>query len=191
MTLPAAQQRLSVAEYLDLDAEAQDVRYEYHDGRVVALAGASPEHGFIKDNIGYELHGHLRDTDCRTTTSDLRVRVESRYVYPDIVGLCDDAEYTSENPATLLNPVFLAEVTSPSTREIDTTVKRDAYLELDSLQEYWVVEPDQAYIAQYVRHGDNWVYRTVKGLGTAIRCEAFDVQLPLARIYADVLTETR
>jgi Uma2 family endonuclease len=50
MSTAVAQRRLSVEEYLTLDAETDEgtegaqVRYEYLDGWVWLLAGASPDH---------------------------------------------------------------------------------------------------------------------------------------------------
>jgi Uma2 family endonuclease len=44
MSTAVAQRRLSVEEYLTLDTETDEGRYEYLDGRVWLLAGASPDH---------------------------------------------------------------------------------------------------------------------------------------------------
>ena len=185
MPSPAvAQKPLSVAEYLDLDAAAQDVRYEYHDGRVVALAGASPEHNIVKENLSGVLYGTLRPRGCHTFSSDQRVKVGRRYVYPDLVALCTDPVYTDETPPSLTNPELLVEVTSESTRQDDATTKLDSYWGLESLREYWIVEPTEAQIIQYIRRGDDWIVRPVTGFDATLRCEAFDINLDLSDIYA-------
>lgn len=183
MPSPATKQRLSVADYLDLDADAQDVRYEYHDGRVVALAGASPDHNMVKDNIRTELHQALRKRGCRSMTSDQRVRVGHRYVYPDLVALCDDPIYSDENPPSLTNPELLVEVTSDSTRHLDVTTKLESYIGIESLKEYWIVEPTEARVIQYVRRGDEWIVRPVTGLESTLRCDAFGIDLDLSDLY--------
>lgn len=183
MTLPAAQQRLSVAEYLDLDAAAQDGRYEYHDGRVVALAGASPEHNIVKENLSGVLYGVLRPRGCHTFSTDQRVKVGRRYVYPDLVALCMDPVYTDETPPSLTNPELLVEVTSGSTRQDDATGKLESYMGVGSLREYWIVEPTEAQIIQYIRRGDDWIVRPVTGLEATLHCEAFDINLDLSDIY--------
>ncbi len=41
---------VSLAAYLALDADA-DVKHEYWDGRVVAMAGAEPEHNQLTANL--------------------------------------------------------------------------------------------------------------------------------------------
>ena len=38
--------------YLTLDAEA-DVKHEYRDGRVIAMAGAEPEHNQLTVNLAF------------------------------------------------------------------------------------------------------------------------------------------
>ncbi|MEF8796960.1 MAG: Uma2 family endonuclease [Salinivenus sp.] len=190
MSTAVAQRRLSVEEYLTLDAETDEGRYEYLDGRVWLLAGASPDHNLIKDNIQGELYSVLRPRGCRSFTSDQRVKIsETRYVYPDVVVLCGEPEYTDESPPSLVNPELLVEVTSDSTSDRDHQEKLEAYLNLDSLREYWIASPSRALVTQYVRRGDEWVVRSVADRDARLRCDALDVELPLDAIYALVDTD--
>lgn len=185
MSTAVARRSLTVEEYLDLDADADEVRYEYLDGDVWALAGATPPHNLVKDNIRTELHTDLRSRGCRSFTSDQRVKVsETRYVYPDVVVVCGPPEYTDESPPSLVNPELLVEVTSPSTADRDHQDKLDAYLQLDSLEEYWIASPSKVLITQYVRQGNDWVVRSVRDRGATVHCQALDVELTLDDIYA-------
>jgi len=79
----------TVDEYLELDREATDERYEFQHGSVIPMAGAEPEHNQIKDNVSRELRNRLVARDCYVMTSDQRVRVSFGYVYPDVVVACD------------------------------------------------------------------------------------------------------
>lgn len=190
MSTAVAQRRLSVEEYLTLDAETDEGRYEYLDGRVWLLAGASPNHNLVKDNIRSELHPRLSSRGCRSFTSDQRVKIsETRYVYPDVVVLCGEPEYTDESPPSLVNPELLVEVTSESTSDRDHQEKLEAYLSLDSLQEYWIASPSRALVTQYVRRGDEWMVRSVADRDARLRCDALDVELTLDAIYALVDTD--
>jgi Uma2 family endonuclease len=190
MSTAVAQRRLSVEEYLSLDAETDEGRYEYLDGRVWLLVGASPDHNLVKDNIQGELYSVLRPRGCRSFTSDQRVKIsETRYVYPDVVVLCGEPEYTDESPPSLVNPELLVEVTSDSTSDRDHQEKLEAYLNLESLREYWIASPSRALITQYVRRGDEWVVRSVADRDARLRCDALDVGLPLDAIYALVDTD--
>ena len=190
MSTAVAQRRLSVEEYLTLDTETDEGRYEYLDGRVWLLAGASPDHNLVKDNIRSELHPELSPRGCRSFTSDQRVKIsETRYVYPDVVVLCGEPEYTDESPPSLVNPELLVEVTSESTSDRDHQEKLEAYLNLESLREYWIASPSRALVTQYVRRGDEWVVRSVADRDARLRCDALDVELPLDAIYALVDTD--
>jgi Uma2 family endonuclease len=185
-----AQRRLSVEEYLERDADLDQGRYEYLDGRVWLLAGATPEHNLVKDGIQGEIYAELRPRGCRSFTSDQRVKIsDTRYVYPDVVVLCGTPEYTDESPPSLVNPELLVEVTSESTSDRDHQAKLDAYLNLDSLQEYWIASPSTPIITQYVRRGDEWIVRSRKGRDATLPCEALDLKISLDAIYALVETE--
>lgn len=103
--------------------------------------------------------------------------------------VCGPPECTDESPPSLVNPDLLVEVTSSSTPDRDHQDKLDAYLQLDSLQEYWIASQSQVLITQYVRQGDEWIVRSVRDRDATLRCEALDVELALDAVYALVETE--
>ena len=184
MSSAVAQRRLTVEEYLERDADLDQGRYEYLDGRVWLLAGATPDHNLVKDNIRSELHPNISPDGCRSFTSDQRVKIsDTRYVYPDVVVLCGTPEYTDESPPSLVNPELLVEVTSESTSDCDHQAKLEAYLNLDSLREYWIASPSTPIITQYVRRGDEWIVRSITGRDAVLRSEALDLDLALDAIY--------
>lgn len=191
MSTAVAQGRLTVEEYLECDADLDQGRYEYLDGRVWLLAGATPEHNLVKDGIQGEIYAELRPQGCRSFTSDQRVKIsDTRYVYPDVVVLCGTPEYTDESPPSLVNPELLVEVTSESTSDRDHQAKLEAYLNLDSLREYWIASPSTPFITQYVRRGDEWIVRSVTGRDAVLRSEALDLDVALEAVYDLVDTET-
>jgi Uma2 family endonuclease len=106
-----------------------------------------------------------------------------------VVVLCGEPEYTDESPPSLLDPELIVEVTSESTSDRDHQEKLEPYLNLDSLQEYWVASPSRALVTQYVRRGDEWVVRSAADRDAHLRCDALDVELSLDAIYALVDTE--
>ena len=190
MSTAVAQRRLSVEEYLERDANLDQGRYEYLDGRVWLLAGATPEHNLVKDGIQGEIYAELRPRGCRSFTSNQRVIIsDTRYVYPDVVVLCGTPEYTDESPPSLVNPELLVEVTSESTSDRDHQAKLEAYLNLDFLREYWIASPSTPIITQYVRRGDEWIVRSITGRDAVLHSEALDLNLPLETVYDLVETE--
>ena len=193
---PAQRLRMTVEEYLAFDAAAPEgERYEYWDGVVVpvhgydetgtvAMAGASPAHNQITLNLSPALHGPMTGRGCRGGLGDQRVRTEEgRYSYPDVVFVCDEPVYTDDVPPVLLNPTLLVEVASPSTAGRDRGRKLTAYTQIDSLVEYWMVEPDRPEVTRVVRQPDGWGLRFSLGLGATAASDALGVSVPLADVY--------
>ena len=177
--------RTSVADYLAFEAEAP-TKHEYWHGRIIAMAGASEAHNLITSNLVREVGNRLVPKGCRVVSSDLRVSIGTHYVYPDVIAYCQDPTFTGDKPDTLTNPSLLVEVTSSSTGDQDRSDKLAAYLEIESLREYWIVEQDRALVHQYVREGETWTIRFVRGLEATLRSDAFEIALPMADVYAFV-----
>lgn len=84
---------ISVEDYLMLDHNSKDARYEYLDGELRMLAGGSVYHPLIAANVTGLLYGHLRGKPCRVYNSDIRLQLsQSRYVYPDVTVSCDQRD---------------------------------------------------------------------------------------------------
>ncbi|MFB6097806.1 MAG: Uma2 family endonuclease [Salinibacter sp.] len=179
----------TIEEYLELDAEADDERYEFQNGSVIPMAGAEPEHNQIKDNISSELRVRLQPKGCWVMTSDQRVRVSFGYVYPDVVVACDPT-YEDTRPRTLRNPELIVEVTSESTEARDHSDKLAAYTELDSLQECWMVHPEKPLLTQYTRDAKGWRYQAHTALSDTVESDAFEFEVPLHDLYALVLEDS-
>jgi Uma2 family endonuclease len=75
----AAIAKLSEAGYLAGEMHSQ-VRHEYVDGHVYAMAGASKAHNTIALNLASRLRQHLRGTPCRAFIADMKVRVAARAI---------------------------------------------------------------------------------------------------------------
>lgn len=174
---------MSHAEYLAFEA-VSDIRHEYWYGDVYAMAGASPDHNQITTNVIAALGSQWQKKGCRTAVSDQRVRLgNGAYVYPDVVVACSQPTYTEEKPAALLNPTLLIEVVSSSSVNMDRKNKLEAYTQLASLQEYWIVEQDEAAITRVFRKNDLWVLDFVSGLEQVLTSEALGVSVALEDIY--------
>ncbi len=76
--------------YLDWEVQ-QPIRYELHNGAVVALAGASELHNAIADNVLLLLNQHYGARGrCRAFRADMKLRVgQLKSRYPDIVVTCE------------------------------------------------------------------------------------------------------
>ena len=180
---------LSVAEYLELE-KANDVKYEYHDGAVYAMAGSSPNHYTICGNIFYELESAFRNgkKSCRTFNTDAKVRIETKnsYVYPDATVVCGDVEMSDNQPDTIINPTVIIEVLSKSTSAYDRGKKFQLYRKIKSLKEYILIEQDEARIEIFKKQGDLWQILVFEGLDAEMYIEALEVRVSLEQVYLNV-----
>jgi Uma2 family endonuclease len=149
---------IDVQDYLALDEKASSVRYEYIDGRLLMLAGGSPDHSIIATNIASLFHSALRKTPCTVYNSDIRFRIsESRYVHPDVTVGCDQRDKDKKD--SIQYPRLIVEVLSPGTETIDKGEKLDLYLEYPSIEEYILVGSQKKMVEVYHRDGETWVSR--------------------------------
>lgn len=143
---------LTEAEYLASEPDSE-IKREYIDGQVYAMAGAGYNHNCIAANILGEFRNHLKGTPCATFMADIKVRLGRDYVYPDVLVDCSkmagDDLFSSA-------PVIIVEVLSRSTRKTDTTTKLIRYINLPSLQEYVLIEPDIVSV-QVLRRANHWL----------------------------------
>ncbi len=131
--------RISVEEYLQGEL-ISEVKHEYIDGYVYAMAGAKLNHERIAGNLFGEFRQHLKNTPCEVVSSDFKVYVsDSKFFYPDVMVICNQE---NGNDDYTENPILIVEVLSGSTIRKDRTVKRLAYQSLESLQEYILIEQD-------------------------------------------------
>lgn len=176
---------LSPAEYLELERRAE-VKSEYYEGEMFAMAGASPRHVWITANLVRELGQQLKAKPCRVSASDLRLRVTptSLYTYPDVVVVCGEPRFADDQKDTLLNPTVIIEVLSESTRDYDRGRKFQHYRTLPSLAEYLTVEQDEPHVEHCTRQPESrWLLAEFADLGQSIRLASIDCVLPLAEVY--------
>ena len=178
--------KLSVEEYLRMDDAAQPP-FEYHDGEVFQIDGASYRHALICINFGTSLTTKLAETACRTTAGP-RVRTSrTSYVHPDLVVVRGRPVFTEERSETITNPRVVIEILSPSTADYDFGGKLALYRGLPSIEEYILVAQDGARIDSFRKTADgNWLLSTVSGLDATLRVESLNISVPLAEIYFSV-----
>lgn len=172
----------SAAEYRALD-DASDDKNEFIDGRIIAMAGGSPDHNAIVVNISAELRAGLRRCGggCRVFSSDQRVQITAsgNCVYPDVTVACPPAHFDGQ---TLLNPRVIVEVLSPSTADYDQGEKLARYLTLPSVTDVLLVSQDTRRVEHHRRAGPGASSREVVTAG-AIKIDALGVEVPLDEIY--------
>lgn len=174
-------------EYFALDTEGAAERWEWRNGEVFCMTGAQPEHNLICINVGAELRARLRGSGCLTFTSDQRVKVRagSPYLYPDLSVACAPRYATINGLRTLLNPVLIVEVLSPSTAQDDRGCKFMQYQSIDSLAGYLLVDSTAVAVRHFRKEGEVWVSRLYERPGESIELPELGIALPLAEVYLD------
>lgn len=185
--LRTRKKKFTAKEYLAME-EVAPYKSEYYRGEIYALSGGSLDHSVIQGNIIRELGTLLEATPCRVLTSDIRVHVATSdlYTYPDAAVVCGRVEFLSRRNDTILNPMLIVEVLSPSTRDYDSGVKFEMYKGIPGLQEYVLVDAEKEHVACYLRRDDQWVVNMYEGLTDTCRIRSVDCDVPLAKIYAKV-----
>ncbi len=172
---------LSVEDYL-AGEEISEIKHEYVDGQVYAMAGAKVNHNRIARNMSALLWNHLRHQPCEPLSGDMLVKTSGkRFRYPDVVVVCDDA---SNDERVRESPILIIEVLSKSTRKKDKGEKRLEYLAIPSLLEYVLIEQDFAEI-EVQRRSASW-QSSYYFLGDEVVLESVNASLAVAAIYERV-----
>lgn len=177
------QQWISEGDYLAGEL-LSEIKHEYVDGQVYAMAGTSANHGRIVSALTRMLGNHLLETTCDVFAADMKVKAERNFFYPDVIV---DCERNSGDSYFTETPLIIVEVLSHSTRKTDQTLKRHAYQSLPSLQEYVLIEQEFVDV-EVCRRSNHWQPEHYY-LGDQIYLAALDLLLPVERIYARVENE--
>ena len=189
MATSAVQTYLAPEEYITLERkaipDAETVRSEYVKGKIIAMSGASREHNLITSNLSGELRNLLKGSECETYANEMRVSTPSTssYFYPDVVVVCEEPRFEDDVFDTLLNPIILVEVLSPSTEAYDRGEKFIHYRQLPSLQEYILVAQDKVCVERFSRQENNWILTDFQNLEELLPLISVQCELPLREIY--------
>ena len=173
---------LSEQDYLEGEKHGE-IRYEYVDGQVYAMAGASKRHVVITGNVFASLRAAAKGTPCTAYQSDMKVKASSHksYYYPDVVVGCEADE---ANDYYLEKPCLIVEVLSDSTEKRDRREKLLAYMNISTLRAYLLVAQDKPEVELFYREPDgNWWVETFSGLEASIELPCPEITLTLVDVY--------
>lgn len=177
-------------DYLAVERESRDEKYEYVAGQVYAMTGASFNHNLITTNVIGELRNRLKHKSCSILANDMRLRIEAAdaCVYPDVMVLCEPPTFHDQRRDVLTNPVVVFEVISPSTEGYDRGSKFGFYRTLPSLRHYVLIAQDRLGVDVFTRQADgHWLLKAYDGCPEAdVALTAIGCTLPVSEIYANV-----
>lgn len=177
---------ISPEEYLEGEKVSQ-VKHEYINGEIYAMAGASDAHVTITGNLFSLLRNHVRGSGCRVYMADMKAQIQAinRYYYPDVMVTCDaqdrELEYFKSSPC------LIVEVLSGTTEGFDRGKKFTDYRHLKSLQEYVLISQDTMSVECFRRNEEGrWeLYPYEKG--EEVHLASVDFHCAIATIYEDVV----
>lgn len=177
-------QWISPEEYL-AEEELREIRHEYLNGDIYAMAGTTVDHNRIAGNIHTALNVHLRGQTCEPFINDMKAHIAVAhgewFYYPDVMVNCNPA---GQQKLFCDTPSVIFEVLSPSTRRIDQQEKLLAYQAIAALHTYVIVAQDRREVAVF-RRSAGWVKEILPADG-ALPIPELGFTLPLDAIYARV-----
>lgn len=183
----ATRPRYSIEEYVRIE-EYANLKHEFLDGQVWAMAGGTPEHARMASAVNAALVTHLRGKACAVYSSDARVRVVATGLdtYPDVTVVCGHEARDTADALALTNPVVLVEVTSESSEPYDRGEKFEHYKQIASLREYIVVSHREAHIEIFGKTDEgHWTKTGEAAAGERLKVLSLDCELEVDDVYRD------
>ncbi|MDQ6659454.1 MAG: Uma2 family endonuclease [Chloroflexota bacterium] len=176
---------LSVEEYLQLERDSIETRYEYIDGHVRMMSGGTLDHATIGANVMSILRNLLRGGSCRAFNSDARVRLSKRrFVYPDVSVSCNERDRGQVDE--IQSPLLVVEVLSQSTEGYDRGRKFAYYRECPTIQECVFIDTQHPLVEVYRRERDMLWLLHAFGPGDDVELESLGVRFSVTDVYEDV-----
>ena len=190
MSTLTAQTYLAPEEYLTWERK-QPFKNEYHNGQIIAMSGASRAHNRITVDITTQLNNQLMEGECEVFAGEMRVQTspEISYFYPDVIVVCGEPRFEDDTFDTLLNPIVVIEVLSPSTAAFDRGEKFEHYKQLVSLQEYILISQNTVRVEHHCRQGKQWIHNTFQRLEDILSLASIECEVPLRAIYRRVMPD--
>lgn len=190
----AGRAKLSYAEYVARE-QASELRHEFIDGDIFAMAGGTPEHAALIASVTGVLFGQLRGGACRAFVTEVRTRIRADAkgpdvgVYPDIAVVCGAVARDSEDPISIVNPTVVVEVLSNSTEAYDRHGKFEHYRRLESLREYVLVSQHEPRIERFAKGDAGWSSGVIAGPGSAVELASVNARLDVDEVFRGLVDE--
>ncbi|MBB3836365.1 Uma2 family endonuclease [Runella defluvii] len=187
MSAQLEKKHYTLEEYFELDNQSE-VRYEFYEGEVFAMAGTSKNHNIITDNIQSALKRVFRPKGCDVFSESVKLEAikNAYYPYPDVMVSCDERD--KEDEYVVAYPSVLVEVLSKSTAEYDKDFKLKKYKKIPSVQYYLIVSQYECSVELYSRtdNPELWLYQTYEKLTDTISFDRLGFTLAVSTIYESV-----
>lgn len=188
MLAQAEKKYYTVEEYIEFELDS-DERHEYIDGAIIPMVGGTPNHNKIILNFAAALNFALKRKPFQVFIAEQRLWIPGRriYTYPDVMVVHGDLQFQDERKDTIINPVFIAEVLSKSTKVYDQNEKFKAYRTVATFQEYVLIDQYTMQVEQYVKQeARQWLFTEYVGAESVLKLATVPFEIQLADIYDKV-----
>ena len=161
-----ARRKMTVDEFL-VWAEGREGRWELYNGVPYSMSPERTRHIDVKYAIYFALQQAIRRAGlpCHVVGDGAGVRISRHVMHnPDALVYCGPK--LPDDAIEVPNPVILVEVTSPSTRKLDDTVKLTGYFSLPSVHHYLIVDPEGPPVIHHRRKADGTILKAEVHEGT-------------------------
>jgi Uma2 family endonuclease len=175
----------SPEEYLELETAA-DYKSEYHDGRIIPMAGGKPNHNQLAINLTSAINYNLRKKPYRVFMSDLRLWIPDYrlYTYPDVMIVQTPLIFAENRQDTIINPLAIAEVLSDSTEKYDRGDKFRMYRSIPGFKEYLLISQTAMQVEKFTKNeNDRWVLSEYADKDAKITFDSFEFEIGLDELY--------
>lgn len=184
--LTAATHLMTEEEYIEFE-ERSEVRHEFIHGNLYPMPGTTDYHNNICQNLSFSLRLLLKQLGFRIFVEGVKVQITHKkdYTYPDVFVTSDERDL--EDPYIKKYPPVIFEVISKTSRLDDTVDKFIRYKNIESLQNYILVDSEKQIVEVRVKleNGD-WEAMTYLPSDVRFPVPALGVELTFEAVYEGV-----
>ena len=183
MNAPAIK-RMNVPQFLAWAESQERGRYELVRGEIVAMAPERVDHVRAKRRAANALETAIERAGvaCEAFVDGLAVVIDDETSYePDALVNCGDP--VSDHSTVAPHPVIAVEVLSPSTGNLDKTVKLADYFRVPGLAHYLIIDLGRRRVLHYRRQPDGAIMVAIVTDGE-VACDPPGIAIDVASLFA-------
>lgn len=180
--------KFTLEEYLALE-EKSEVRHEFYNGEIIAMAGGTVNHNRLTRRVANLLEQQSSLKKCGVFSENMKVDVRAggHMPYPDVVVTCHPFDLRGNN-LIIRQPRLLVEVLSQSTFRKDRGDKWRDYRKMPSLWYYVLVDQYSITIELFSRieETNEWIYSMHESLDDMVVLPRLNAELSVGAIYEGI-----
>jgi Uma2 family endonuclease len=187
-----AEKKYTVSEFLEME-EKSEIRHEYYEGEVFAMAGTTMNHNRIVGRLRGFLESIFLPKGCDVFAENIKVEVIENFYYPYSDVIVTRAPEDINGTYIVKYPGILVEVLSKSSANYDRGFKLRRYKEIASLQYYILVSQFECLIELYTRTNQEgvWTYQSFDNTNDIISFNLLDFTMPVSASMKELYFWTR